>query len=120
MTTHSHAPLELEPIIDWLIAHRWEVEQSDPVLAQRWDLPGEWKLHIYRAGRVRMQRRFMLAAPQGLRRQRRGYVYNLHGERTETIDISTTIAHHDELATVLGQMIQWALDPPFEEEVQSY
>ncbi len=116
MTTHRHAPLALPPVIDWLLAHRWDVEQNDPVRARREDLPGVWILHVDKGGRVRLQRRFYASAPQGMRRQRRGYVYYLHGEHSETIDISTTITALDDLPIVLGQMIGWALEPPFAEE----
>ncbi|NOZ48957.1 MAG: hypothetical protein GXP37_02775 [Chloroflexi bacterium] len=116
MSTLRRPPLDLQPACAWLTTHGWDVEQSDPLLARRQDLPGAWALHIDKGGRIRLQRQFHPAAPKVMRRQRQQRLYYLHGERTETIDITTTFQHPHQLAGILSQMIGWALDPPFDEK----
>lgn len=119
MATQRRSPLELDGLITYLNAQGWEVVQAEPIIAVRSDLPGVWKLFLDKGGRVRLQRRYYAAAPKGLRRQRQHRLYYLHGERVETIDITTTLQHPGEFPAVLSQMIEWALDPPLSEKEQA-
>ena len=99
----------------------WVVSSGDVLVAERDDMPGVWRLHVDAGGRLRLVKTSLASMPQGMRRYRGAQEFKIHGQRTDTIEITTTIESVDALLPTLGQMIEWALAPPFEtREANSY
>ncbi len=114
MSTRLKPSLDLVDMQSQLVSTGWETTLTDMLIGCRSDLPGGWSLYIDLGGRVRLERHYLAEIPKGARRRRKGQQYVLYGERTERVEIVTNIEREGDLLMALNQMIEWALNPPFE------
>ena len=121
MSIQRKPELNLQNLTVSLEEAGWVVAPGDVLVAEREEMPGVWRLHVDAGGRLRLVKTSLASMPQGMRRYRGAQEFRLYGQRTDMIEITTTIESVDALLPTLGQMMEWALAPPFEtREANSY